>query len=182
MASFGTTRASDDEPSEARAFLDDLYARKREFLDRDPYGTIGAASAFNTKVVGVSFEGRQDVVAGVVPGAALDLRRDPSNAYDPNAIGVWYGALQLGFLKREIAARIAPNIDAGERYRADVTAITGGGTKAFGINIYVTRERAASRALTVGATAAGRDDVLRALIGDRPLREAQRAVLERVDA
>ncbi len=182
LASFGTTRASDDEPSGAHAFLDDLYARKREFLDRDPYGTIGEASAFNTKVVGVSFEGRQDVVAGVLPGTALDLRRDPGNAYDPNAIGVWFGALQIGFLKREIAARLAPNIDGGERYRAEVTAITGGGTKAFGINIYVTRERVAARAALPSTGTVSRDDVLRALIGERPLRDAQRAVLERVDA
>lgn len=182
LASFGTTRASDDEPSGAHAFLDDLYARKREFLDRDPYGTIGEASAFNTKVVGVSFEGRQDVVAGVLPGTALDLRRDPGNAYDPNAIGVWFGALQIGFLKREIAARLAPNIDGGERYRAEVTAITGGGTKAFGINIYVTRERVAPRAALPSTGTVSRDDVLRALIGERPLRDAQRAVLERVDA
>ncbi|HTD35402.1 MAG TPA: hypothetical protein VK665_17170, partial [Candidatus Elarobacter sp.] len=58
----------------AAAFLDDLYARSREFLDRDPYATIGEASGFNTKVVGVSFEGRQDVVAGMRAGAALELR------------------------------------------------------------------------------------------------------------
>ncbi len=114
---------------EASAFLDGLYAHAREYLDRDQYATIGGASGFNTKVVGVTFEGRQDVVAGVTDGAPLELRRDPGNAYDPNAIGVWFGALQLGFLKREIALRIAPNIDGGERYTADVTAVTGGGTR-----------------------------------------------------
>jgi single-stranded-DNA-specific exonuclease len=166
----------------ATAFLDELYARAREYLDRDPYATIGEASGFNTKVVGVSFEGRQDVVAGMRAGAALELRRDPKNAYDPNAIGVWYGALQLGFLKREIAQRIAPNIDGGERYTAEVTAVTGGGTRSVGVNVYVTRVRAALARTAIERSAVTHDDVLRALIGDRPLRDAQRDVLARLDA
>ncbi|MBV8581270.1 MAG: DEAD/DEAH box helicase, partial [Candidatus Eremiobacteraeota bacterium] len=159
-----------------------MYAHAREFLDRDPYATIGDASGFNTKVVGVTFEGRQDTVRALAPGTPLELRRDPANRYDPNAVGVWYGGLQLGFVKREIAARIAPNVDAGERYTAAVTAVTGGGARSFGINIYVTRVRTeAARAAGVRGSAASAD-VLHALIGDRPLRDAQRAVLERLDA
>jgi single-stranded-DNA-specific exonuclease len=48
------------------------------------------------------------------------------------------------------------------------------------VNIWVTRERSAD---TRPAAERGRAaDVLAALIGDRPLRDAQRAVLERVDA
>ena len=167
--------------SDAHLFLDELYAHAREFLERDPYATIGDASGFNTKVVGVSFEGRQDVVAGLAPGAALELRRHADNLHDSNAIGVWYGALQLGFLKRPIAARVAPNVDAGEHYTAQVTAITGGGARSWGINVYVTRERAAPARAHAGRSAVSREDVLRALIGDQPLRGAQRDVLERVD-
>jgi single-stranded-DNA-specific exonuclease len=168
--------------AEARAFLSELYAHASEYLARDPYATIGEASGFNTKVVGVSFEGRQDVVAGLEEGAALELRRQPDNAYDPNAIGVWFGALQLGFLKREIAAHVAPNIDGGERYTAEVTAVTGGGTRSIGVNIYVSRVREAVRAAGADRTAVSREEVLRALIGDRELREPQRAVLARLDA
>jgi single-stranded-DNA-specific exonuclease len=93
--------------------------------------------------------------------------------------------LQLGFLKRAIAARVAPKIAAGERYTATVTAVTGGGTRSFGINIYVVRERAAPCFDRLSMTSSGgvdREAVLRALIGERPMREAQRAVLERLDA
>lgn len=172
-----------DEPDrEARAFLDGLYANAKTFLSRDPYATIGDATGFNTKVVGVTFEGRQDVVASLRTGEPVELRRDPGNAFDPNAIGVWYGSLQLGFVRKEIAARIAPNVDDGERYTAEVTAVTGGGTRSFGINLYVTRVRAASPRASMPRGAAGRDDVLRALIGDAPLREPQREVLARLDA
>src|ERR1700736_4152613 len=156
--------------SEAHVFLDELYAHAREFLERDPYATIGEASGFNTKVVGVSFEGRQDIVAGLAPGAALELRRQPDNPHDPNAIGVWYGALQLGFLKRPIAARVAPHVDAGERYSAHVTAVTGGGARSWGSTVYVTRERAAAPRADRSRSAVTRDDVLRALIGEQPLR------------
>ncbi|HEY0615833.1 MAG TPA: DEAD/DEAH box helicase [Candidatus Elarobacter sp.] len=159
-----------------------MYAHASEYLERDAYATIGEATGFNTKVVGVTFEGRQDVVAGLQPGAPLELRRQPDNAYDPNAIGVWFGALQLGFLKREIAQRVAPNIDGGERYTAEVTAVTGGGTRSVGVNVYVTRLREPVRRAALDRSAVSRDDVLRALIGDRPLREAQRAVLARIDA
>ncbi|MBV8645574.1 MAG: DEAD/DEAH box helicase, partial [Candidatus Eremiobacteraeota bacterium] len=159
-----------------------MYAHAREFLDRDPYATIGDASGFNTKVVGVTFEGRQDTVRALAAGTPLELRRDPANLYDPNAIGVWYGGLQLGFVKREIAARIAPNVDAGERYTAAVTAVTGGGARSFGINIYVTRVRTEGARAAVARGLGASADVLHALIGDRPLRDAQRAVLERLDA
>ncbi|MDQ6944591.1 MAG: DEAD/DEAH box helicase, partial [Candidatus Eremiobacteraeota bacterium] len=163
-------------------FLDELYAHAREFLERDPYATIGEATGFNTKVVGVSFEGRQDVVAGLEPGATLELRRQADNPHDPNAIGVWHGALQLGFLKRPIAARVAPNVDAGEHYSARVTAVTGGGARSTGINIYVTREREAASRARPSRSDVTREDVLHALIGEQPLRGAQRDVLERVDA
>jgi len=172
------SRRSDD----ARTFLDELYAHARDYLDRDPYATIGEATGFNTKVVGVSFEGRQDVVAGLYAGLPLELRRHPDNAYDPNAIGVWYGALQLGFLKREIALRVAPNIDAGERYTAEVTAVTGGGERSTGVNVYVTRVREAAPRVQADRGAVSREDVLRALIGERELREPQRMVLARLDA
>ncbi len=182
VASPPSTASAVDAAPEASAFLDQLYANAHEFLDRDPYATIGAASGFNTKVVGVSFEGRQDVVAALRPGEAVELRRDRANRFDPNAIGVWFGALQLGFIRREIAARIAPNVDAGERYGAEVTAVTGGGTRSFGINIYVTRLREATPRGESPRAAAAREDVLPSLIGEQPLREAQRAVLERLDA
>jgi single-stranded-DNA-specific exonuclease len=177
-------RGDDEAPrdGDVGVFLDELYANARAFLARDPYATIGGATAFNTKVVGVTFEGRQDVVSSLRPGDPLELRRDAANVHDPNAIGVWFGGLQLGFVRREIAARIAPNVDAGERYTAAVTAVTGGRTRSFGINVYVTRVRAAAPRSEAVRGLATRDDVLRALIGDGRLRDAQREVLARIDA
>jgi single-stranded-DNA-specific exonuclease len=161
-------------------FLTELFAKKGEYLTRDRFASIGDADDFFTKVVGVSFEGRQNSVAGLVPGHHLEFERQPENAFDPNAIAVRFGALQLGFLRREIARRLAPNIDGGDAYLATVASVTGGGDRNVGVNIHVRRRR------VVSATPASRDglrvpasnDALRiALIGDRHFREPQRAVL-----
>ncbi|HEY4441009.1 MAG TPA: DEAD/DEAH box helicase [Candidatus Elarobacter sp.] len=178
----GGTDAAPPAPSGAADFVASLYARADDYLSRDPYATIGDATGFNTKVVGVTFDGRDDSVGGMQVGFPLELRRDAANPHDPNAVGVWYGQLHLGYLKRPIAARIAPNIDAGERYAAEVTAVTGGGSRATGLNIYVTRERAAPPRPARDRGEVSREDVLRALIGERPLREAQRLVLDRLDS
>lgn len=170
---------------EAGAFLDELFARGRAFLQRDRFATIGDADGFFTKIVGVSFEGRQDVVAGLEPGLPLELVREPNNPHDCNAIAVRFGALQLGYVRRPIAKHIAPNIDGGERYSARVGSVTGGGAdKHVGVNIAVRRHR-----LPIARSAPARNDeaaksagVRTALIGDADLRDAQRAVLERLAA
>jgi hypothetical protein len=48
------------------------------------------------------------------PGSALELRRDPGNEHDSDAIAVHAaGGEQLGWVPRAIAARLAPELDAG---------------------------------------------------------------------
>jgi hypothetical protein len=54
------------------------------------------------------------------PGLPLELRRDPANEHDANAIQVWAGALQIGWVPRELAAELAPRLDAGEPWSAVV--------------------------------------------------------------
>jgi single-stranded-DNA-specific exonuclease len=174
------------EPQDAARFLSDLFARKAEFLVRDRFATIGEADEFFTKIVGVSFEGRQDLVAGLRAGDALTLEREPDNAFDPSAIAVRYGTLHLGFLRREIASKVAPKIDAGDSYAAVVGSVTGGGARHVGVNIHVRRRRATgsgrARREEAAREAQATDSVRVALIGERPLRDAQHAVLARVAA
>jgi hypothetical protein len=53
------------------------------------------------------------------PGEPLDLRRDPGNEHDPNAIAVHArGGEQLGWVPREMAAELAPELDAGRPWSA----------------------------------------------------------------
>jgi HIRAN domain len=55
----------------------------------------------------------------VTPGAVLRLRRDPQNPHDPQAIAVDAPAGgQLGWVPREVAAELAPLLDAGAPWSA----------------------------------------------------------------
>jgi hypothetical protein len=58
----------------------------------------------------------------VGPGRALELRRDPANEHDPNAIAVYPGGggEQVGWVPREIAVDLAPDLDAGRPWAAVV--------------------------------------------------------------
>jgi HIRAN domain len=58
----------------------------------------------------------------VGPGRALELRRDPGNEHDPNAIAVYPagGGEQVGWVPREVAAELAPDLDAGRPWAAIV--------------------------------------------------------------
>jgi hypothetical protein len=51
-------------------------------------------------------------------GAPLTLRRDPANEHDPNAIQVLAGDEQIGWVPRELAAELAPELDDGRTWAA----------------------------------------------------------------
>jgi HIRAN domain len=75
-------------------------------------------------VVGVAGAGAHhaDALAGdgAAPGKRLELRPDPDNPHDPNAIAVHPagGGEQLGWVPRELAAELAPELDAGRPWSA----------------------------------------------------------------
>jgi hypothetical protein len=52
------------------------------------------------------------------PGRRVALRRDPANEHDPNAIAVDADGPQLGWVPRDLAAELAPKLDAGEPWSA----------------------------------------------------------------
>jgi len=54
------------------------------------------------------------------PGRPLTLLRDPDNPHDPNAIAVHAGGERVGWVPRELAAELAPELDAGRRWSAVV--------------------------------------------------------------
>ena len=56
------------------------------------------------------------------PGRRLELRRDLANPHDANAIAVHGdgGGEQLGWVPREVAAELAPELDAGKPWSAVV--------------------------------------------------------------
>jgi hypothetical protein len=78
------------------------------------------------RVAGVAGAGAHHAAAlgsdAVAPGRPLELRRDPDNSHDPNAIQVHPvdGGAQVGWVPRELAAQLAPELDAGRPWSAVV--------------------------------------------------------------
>ena len=79
-------------------------------------------------VVGVAGAGAHHAEAlasdAAAPGKPLELRRDPDNPHDPNAIAVHPagGGEQLGWVPRELAAELAAELDAGPAVVSDRAA------------------------------------------------------------
>jgi hypothetical protein len=76
------------------------------------------------RVAGVAGAGRHHADALrselAAPGRPLALRRHPGNPHDRNAIAVHTadGGEQLGWVPRELAAELAPELDAGRPWSA----------------------------------------------------------------
>jgi HIRAN domain len=83
-------------------------------------------AAQGLRVVGVAGAGRHhaDALASdaAEPGRRLELRRDLGNPHDVNAIAVHGDGSgeQLGWVPREVAAELAPELDEGTRWSAVV--------------------------------------------------------------
>jgi hypothetical protein len=78
------------------------------------------------RVVGVAGAGQHHAAAiatdAAEPGRRLELRRDLANPHDENAIAVHgdSGGEQLGWVPREVAAELAPELDEGRPWSAVV--------------------------------------------------------------
>jgi hypothetical protein len=92
------------------------------FLSRDD-PSLAARGLRVAGVAGASLH-HAEAVAGedVGPGRALELRRDPGNEHDANAIAVYPagGGEQVGWVPRELAGELAPELDAGRPWTAVV--------------------------------------------------------------
>lgn len=169
-----------DTPSLLRRLLD----RGDDYL-AGAYRGVEARPAFFTKVVGVSFEGRQDVVAQLTPGEEVLLRREPANPFDPHAVQVVRSdGSVVGYLNSALAGRLAPRLDRGARYRATVTAVTGGGDRNLGVNLRVEQDAPQPRGgwvrSALRSSGPDLDQVQKLLWGGGRLPEALRPALDQV--
>lgn len=171
----------------ASDLVEDLFARADEIIAREEYSGIEDADAFHTKLAGVTFEDRQEVVARLTSGTPLRIERQPDNPYDANAVALVepHGA-QVGFFNRRLAAVLAPVLDAGVDYDVEITEVTGGDPgRSHGVNVLVSRRsvdhdgveeiRRVERkgALQALAPAALDLELTRCFIGDHALHDAQ---------
>lgn len=120
--------------------MEDVMSDRRDReIDRQSKWRNQLGSPFTTKVVGVSFtEGYPDNLHNLaaVQERAEDagepltviLVRNPDNEFDSNAIQVHVPALGekwgfIGHLTRPIAARMAPEIDGGDKWGAEIVSV-----------------------------------------------------------
>jgi len=138
--------------ADTELLLDRLFRRSSDYLGEPRYRAVEEAPVLYTKVVGVTFDGRQEVLASAREGDPLHLRREPGNPHDPHAILVATDdGRAVGYLNAQLAGRLAPSIDMGARYRVTVARVTGGGDRALGMNIFLERAAGESPASDAGA-------------------------------
>lgn len=120
--------------------VEHLFANKERLAAKEEYQNIGDVDSFHTKIVGVTFEGRQEVINKLKPNTSLVIKREPDNKHDPNAIRILTeDNTDLGFLNKRLAKKLAPLIDSGGEFECRVTDLTGGGEKNYGVNVAIKR-------------------------------------------
>ena len=96
---------------------------------------------YKTKLVGVSFNNRQKNIKDLKPGFRLFFIHEKDNIYDANSILVYADPemkIELGHLRRELAAEFVKRIAEGVRHEIFVDQVTGGeDKKSFGVNVRV---------------------------------------------
>lgn len=102
-------------------------------------------TSYYSKIVGVTFEGRQEVIDRLKGDEELRFRREPDNEYDSNAVAVdvligqnW---LPIGYIARDKNAELAEVLTNGRYASIELSEITGGGDKSYGVNVYIEYER-----------------------------------------
>ncbi|ADL12256.1 single-stranded-DNA-specific exonuclease RecJ [Acetohalobium arabaticum] len=175
------------------SFIDQLFAKSKEIIADNYYRGIGEEDQFYTKVVGVTFEGRQELIKELKRGDKLNLVREPENEYDESAIRVeTTDQEQIGYLKSGLAKHLAPYLDVGFEYQVTVSEVTGGVDKNLGVNIFIEQAgykeaESAEEAKSCRAQleTLNRSEILnevrQALIGDYDFRSKQKEVLTTLD-
>ena len=104
-----------------------------------------------SKLVGVTFEGRQDTIKKLTGSEPLRVRREADNEYDKNAVAVdvqtFYDkefeeeAIEtwkpIGYIAKDKNQDIAAALDAGEKVEIGLSSLTGGGDKSSGVNVHL---------------------------------------------
>ena len=113
---------------------------------------------YNSKLVGVTFEGRQAVISTLKGNEPLRVRREADNEYDPNAVAVDVKVgeelLPIGYIAKDKNLEIAKSLDAGIPVEIKLASLTGGNGKSFGVNIELQYQEAPAGAAPVAAKTA----------------------------
>lgn len=126
-----------DNPFVPLPFLDRLYLEGEVWLEDDYYRDIVNREEFYTKLVGVTFENRQEVIKNICDGVQVEIKREPDNPYDSNAIVITLSEEKLGYLNAKLARNLAATLDKGVPYEAYISQVTGRDKAQLGVNICI---------------------------------------------
>ncbi len=80
---------------------------------------------FVSTVAGVSHDGRQALVSRMKSREILTFRRDSANKFDRHAVAVYRDYVdQVGYLKADVALRVASDLDEGRLWLGFVLEVT----------------------------------------------------------
>lgn len=99
--------------------------------------------SITASLVGMRHHGFVFADAAPIPAAQIELRRDPANPHDANAIAVRIGGRMAGYVDRASAAILAPILDAGRS--CTVGALTVSNPTASAIPLAITLSGASAR-------------------------------------
>lgn len=82
-------------------------------------------------VVGVTFDGRQDIIAKMSGREAVRLQPEPLNTYDKNAVAVIAtlsdgSNAHIGYISKSLAFELAPMMADGQQVVCSIRQISGG--------------------------------------------------------
>ncbi|MDM5314923.1 HIRAN domain-containing protein [Fictibacillus sp. b24] len=96
---------------------------------------------FTTNLAGVTYEGRQEIIAQTKTLDPIKLKRDKNNQYDRNAVGVYNArGKSLGWVPKGYAANIAPHMDKGIEFYAEIKNIVGGNGYNYGVQVRISND------------------------------------------
>ena len=75
---------------------------------------------------GVTYQNRSVVALSAQIGQRVELIRDYDNEIDRNAIMIHLSGREMGYIPRDVAQVLAPEIDAGANLEATIVSLTKG--------------------------------------------------------
>jgi len=110
---------------------------KRRTFFRRLFGSLGATVASphvgakdrsvliqESPIAGFQFHRGDEVWSSLHVGEALSLIRELSNTHDPDAVAVYFGDQQLGYVPRGDNHAIAQMLDRGEELEARISKLS----------------------------------------------------------
>jgi hypothetical protein len=111
-----------------------MMSASRRHSEGEIFLMLRGTENMRISAAGVTFENRQRILLSLWDenqrrGLPLTgtLHREPDNKYDRNAIQIRIEGMPIGYVPKQIAARLAPKMDAGIRIEVCAVEVVYGG-------------------------------------------------------